>query len=244
MRGDGTIDTIEDTGSSGTDTLSFATGVTPGFNGSVGPAGFPADLAGEERGVQVRLDGTTCSGEFEACDNDARFGGGSDNVEAGAFENVIGSPFADVIVGSGGPNRIDGGGGADAVYGGGGNDTLYGGADGDYLDGGEGTDVVDGQAGADNCVAESTVDCSGSAEAVTQRDRTKISVGFMVANPPSSLRYDELYVTGSNTADRVKASYALEGGTGYVTSPPKANPPPSTRARTPPRRTASTKPRK
>ena len=39
----------------------------------------------------------------------------------------------------------------------------------------------------------------------------------MVANPPSSLRYDELYVTGSNTADRVKASYALEGGTGYVT---------------------------
>lgn len=217
VRGDGTIDTIGDTGPSGTDTLSFATAVTPGFHGAVGPAGFPADLDGEERGVNVHLDGSTCAGEYEACDNDARYGGGYDNVETGAFENVIGSPFADVVVGSSAANRIDGGGGADAIYGSGGDDTLYGGADGDYLNGGEGTDTVDGQAGADNCVAETTTDCSGSTEAVSQRDRTKIAVGFMVASPPANLGWVQLYLTGSTTADRVKASYALEAGTGYVT---------------------------
>jgi Ca2+-binding RTX toxin-like protein len=217
VRGDGTIDTIEDTGPSGTDTLSFATAVTPGFHGAVGPSGFPADLDGEERGVDVHLDGTTCAGEYEACDNEARYGGGYDNVEAGAFENVIGSPFADVIVGSSAANRIDGGGGADAIYGGNGEDALYGGADGDFLTGGEGTDTVDGQAGADNCVAETTLDCSGSSEAVVQRERTKIAVGFQVASPPANLGWVQLYLTGSTGTDRVKASYTLEAGTGYVT---------------------------
>lgn len=217
VRGDGTIDTLGDTGPSGTDTLSFASAVTPGFHGAVGPTGFPADLDGEERGVNVHLDGTTCAGEYEACDNDARYGGGYDNVEAGAFENVIGSPFADVVVGSSAANRIDGGGGADAIYGSGGDDALYGGADGDYLTGGEGNDAVDGQAGADNCVAEATTDCSGSAEAVSQRDRSKIGVGFMVASPPASLGWVQLYLSGSTAADRVKASYVLEAGTGYVT---------------------------
>jgi Ca2+-binding RTX toxin-like protein len=124
VRGDGTIDTIEDTGASGTDTLSFATGITPGFHGSVSLSGFPADSASEERGVHVRLNGETCEGEFEACDNEARYGGGLDNVAVSGFENVIGTPFADVIVGSSANNRIDGGGGADALYGNEGNDTL------------------------------------------------------------------------------------------------------------------------
>ncbi len=217
VRGDGTVDTIEDTGAEGTDTLSFATAVTPGFHGAVGPAGFPADADGEERGVNVHLDGSGCEGEFESCDNDARYGGGLDNIAVSGFENVIGSPFADVIVGSSGENKIYGGGGADAIYGKGGNDQLYGGADGDYLNGEEGTDTANGEAGADNCTAETAEDCAGSAESVTQRDRSKIAAGFMVTNFPTGLNWSEVYLTGSTAADRVKASYTTEAGTGYVT---------------------------
>lgn len=207
IRGDGTIDTIEDTGPSGTDTLSFATGVTPGFHGAVSISGFPADSNGEERGVDVHLDGTACEGEFEACDNDARYGGGLDNVSVSGFENVIGSPFADEIVGSNGANRIDGGGGADVIRGRGGSDEIYGGADGDYLTGEEGTDTAYGQAGVDNCVAETANECSGAAESVTTRDTSKISVGFMVTSPPATLAWVGLYLTGSSGVDRVKAQY-------------------------------------
>lgn len=213
VRGDGTIDTIEDTGPSGTDTLSFATAVTPGFHGAVSISGFPADGNAEERGVNVHLDGTACEGEFEACDNDARYGGGLDNVSVSGFENVIGSPFADYIVGSSGANRIDGGGGADVIYGRGGSDELYGGADGDYIAGEEGTDTAYGQAGADNCVAETANECSGTAESVTQRDGSKISVGFMVTSPPATLSWVGLYLTGSTGVDRVKASYTAESVT-------------------------------
>lgn len=217
VRGDGTIDTIEDTGPSGTDTLSYATAVTPGFGGAVALTGFPSEAESEERGVRIHLDGTTCAGEYEACDNEARYGGGYDNVSVSGFENVVGSPFADVIIGSSGPNRIDGGGGTDAVYGRGGEDVLYGGPDGDYLNGEEGTDSVDGQGGADNCVAETVNDCSGSAEAVSQRERGKISVGYQVTSLPSTLSWDELFLTGSTGSDRVKAVYSLVGGIGFVT---------------------------
>ncbi len=213
VRGDGTIDTIEDTGAEGTDTLSFATAVTPGFHGAVSIAGFPADNNSEERGVSVHLDGTACEGEFEACDNDARYGGGLDNINVSGFENVIGSPFADEIVGSNGANRIDGGGGADVIRGRGGNDEIYGGADGDYLNGEEGTNTVYGQAGADNCIAETANECSGTAESVTQRDTSKISVGFMVTSPPEFLKWDGLYLTGSTGVDQVKATYSAESVT-------------------------------
>jgi Ca2+-binding RTX toxin-like protein len=214
VRGDGTIDTIEDTGATGTDTLSFATAVTPGFHGAISISGFPADGNGEERGVSVHLDGSACEGEFEACDNDARYGGGVDNV-TGGFENVIGSPFADEIVGSELANRIDGGGGADIIRGKGGNDEIYGGADGDYLDGEEGTDIVFGQAGADNCPEATASECSGTAQSVTQRDTGKISVGFMVTNPPAALSWVGLYLTGSTNPDHVKAVYT---GTSVVFS--------------------------
>jgi Ca2+-binding RTX toxin-like protein len=120
---------------------------------------------------------------------------------------VIGSPFADYIVGSNGPNRIDGGGGADIIYGKEGSDELYGGADGDYLNGEAGEDVAFGEGGEDNCVAETANSCSGTAEAVTPRDNSKISVGFMVASPPETLGWIGLYLTGSKNADHVKATY-------------------------------------
>lgn len=222
VRGDGTIDTVEDTGSSGTDTLSFATAVSPGFHGVAAPTGFPADSDGEERGVYVRLDGTGCSGEYEACNNEARYGGGYDNVgvdttSTHGFENVVGSPFADVIVGSNVANRIDGGGGTDEIYGKGGNDEIYGGADGDYMDGEEGADTVYGQGGEDNCIAETKEGCSGEAKSVDQRDRSKISVGYMVDSPPGALGWVAVYLTGSTGHDEVTATLSLDGGgTGHV----------------------------
>jgi Ca2+-binding RTX toxin-like protein len=219
VRGDGTIDTIEDTGPSGTDTLSFSTAVTPGFGGAVSVSGFPGEGGSEERGAYVRLDGGSCDGEFQACDNNARFGGGDDTISVSGFENVIGSPFADVIYGSAGANRIDGGGGTDVIYGLGSTDQIYGGADGDYVNGGEGADAVYGQGGANHCAADasdSQHECSGTSESVTQRDPSKISVGFLATSLPETLSYDELYLTGSKAADRVTASFGFEGSKGYV----------------------------
>jgi Ca2+-binding RTX toxin-like protein len=221
VRGDGTLDYIGDTGLNGTDTLSFATAVTPGFGGVVSVPGFPGDEKGEERGVIVRLDGGSC-GEFEkslleACNNEARYGGGSDDVSASGFENVIGSPFADVIYGSNANNKIDGGGGADVLYGQGGNDNLYGGADGDLMKGGEGEDHAWGQGsvGANNCLEVEVPSECGSTEAVKQRERSKISVGFMVSET-GSLNWSELYLTGSNSRDVVTAGYYLNEEGGHV----------------------------
>jgi Ca2+-binding RTX toxin-like protein len=220
LRGDGTIDTIEDTGPEGTDTLSFATAVTPGFSGEVGIAGFPADSESAERGVYVRLDGNNCSGSYQACDNNARYGGGDDTIVVSGIENVIGSPFADQIVGSESANRIDGGGGADVIYGKGGEDTIYGGADGDYIDGGAGADAIYGQGGTNHCASDASdaqSNCAGSAEEVVGRNTSKISVGFMVAPLPENLAWQELYVTGSSLEDKVEAAFSIDkSGTGHV----------------------------
>jgi Ca2+-binding RTX toxin-like protein len=227
VRGDGTIDELVDSGGSSGDTMSFATAVAPGFHGSVGIEGFPTDSESEERGVYVRLDGgtglcgTDSAGQpLQACNNDARYGGGSDHVGSG-FENVIGSPYADYIVGSTAANRIYGGGGADVIYGNSGSDTLLGGPDGDFLDGQSETDAVDGQGGTDNCAGETQVKCEGGAVAVDQRERQYISVGFMetvgFSEGSLPLNYNELFLTGSTGADNVKMSATTINGTGFVT---------------------------
>jgi Ca2+-binding RTX toxin-like protein len=129
VRGDTTIDRIFDTGG-GSDTLSYSTGVTPGFGDSVAIAGFPP--SGGERGLELEMN----IGGENADNGVAPFGGGVDRVEAGNFETVIGTPFSDHLVGTAAAQSFYGGGGADAIEGGGGGDTLVGGADGDYLDGG------------------------------------------------------------------------------------------------------------
>jgi Ca2+-binding RTX toxin-like protein len=129
VRGDTTIDRIFDTGG-GSDTLSFSTGVTPGFGDTVSIPGFPP--SGGERGVELEMN----IGGENADNGVAPFGGGVDRVEAGNFETVIGTPFSDHLVGTSAAQSFYGGGGADAIEGGGGGDTLNGGADGDYLDGG------------------------------------------------------------------------------------------------------------
>ncbi|HEX6665213.1 MAG TPA: calcium-binding protein [Solirubrobacterales bacterium] len=128
VRGDGTIDRIFDTGG-GTDTLSYSTGITPGFGGSIAVAGFPP--AGGERGLRLELG----ADDENANQGVASFGGGVDEVEGASFETVIGTPFSDYIVGTAKAETFYGGGGADVLLGGGGADTLVGGADGDNVDG-------------------------------------------------------------------------------------------------------------
>jgi Ca2+-binding RTX toxin-like protein len=181
VRGDSTIDRIIDTGG-GNDTLSYSTGVTPGFGGTVPFAGFPEP--GRERGVRLEL-GT---GGQNANNGVAPDGGGVDEVEVGAFETIIGTPFSDWIIGTGQSETIYGGGGADAIEGGGGGDTLVGGADGDYLDGG----------------------------GVVQRDASKVSVGFM--SPPGETPYAQLYLVGSEADDHASATYSSTAVTFHLTT--------------------------
>ncbi len=184
-RGDATIDAIGDSGG-GSDTLSFATGATPGFPNTGSfftDAGFPPGAEG--RGVYVDL------GEGFANNGLAPSGGGVDEplapaTDFGDFETVIGTPFPDYMVGTGGAETFYGGGGADLIDGGGGGDAAHGGADGD------------------GCVEVATSDCEFGGEEVELRDPDAIAAGIMAPGngaPPGA------YLTGSDEADRVTASY-------------------------------------
>lgn len=214
LRGDGTIDKIS--GGSGEDTVSFATAVTPGFaepypSDITQVSGFPGEgNGGEGRGVYVRLDGgsTTCG--YPACNNAAGTGGGDDEIEVNEIENVIGSPFADIIVGSSGANRIYGGGGGDVIIGDGGADHLYGGEDGDFIEGG-GEAIANGGAGPDNCIGVgSTEGTCGSEAKVTQHEASTMSAG-VIFTTGGTVGQDGVYVIGSSGNDSVSASYS--GGT-------------------------------
>jgi Ca2+-binding RTX toxin-like protein len=66
-----------------------------------------------------------------------------------AFEDVIGTEYADRITGNAANNDIRGASGDDVVFGLGGNDTLWGEAGNDTLDGGTGDDRFNGGAGDD-----------------------------------------------------------------------------------------------
>jgi Ca2+-binding RTX toxin-like protein len=152
VRGDSTIDRLFDTGG-GTDTLSYSTGVTPGF-------GSPAD----ENGVKLELG----VGGENAKNGVAPNGGGVDEVEIGVFETIIGTAFSDEVVGTG----IG--------------ETIYGGGSSDVIDGGGGTDQI--------------------AQGAAGRDTTKVSVGLMT--PPGATPYAQLYLVGSNSGDKVTATYS------------------------------------
>lgn len=212
LRGDGTTDTIN--GNGGTDTVSFSTGVTPGFEGAYPSgvkhvSGFPEAENGEGRGVYVRLDGTMACGGFAACDGGAGLGGGDDTITVGEVENVIGTPFPDVIVGSSGANQIYGGGGGDVIIGGGGADELFGGAEGDYIeDSGSGTAY--GGKGSNDCSGLTTVsECTGTEAKVTQHEAATMSAGLMMTTNPA-VGHDTVYLVGSEGEDDVNAHY-LEG---------------------------------
>lgn len=203
-RGDATIDAIADSGAAAdTDTLSYATGATPGFFDRPGVSdygGFPAEREG--RGAYVNL-------QSGLGDNGlAPSGGGVDEELAGAsYETVIGSAFPDFIVGTGDAETIYGGGGADVILGEGGADVAYGGADGD------------------SCDAATTFECETDEKEVALRDPGAISVGSMAPQAGGS---PALYLTGSDEDDVVTATYlagtvtfSLEAGSegGFDTSP-------------------------
>jgi RTX calcium-binding nonapeptide repeat (4 copies) len=189
VRGDATIDNIQNSGG-GIDTLSHATGVTPGFFDRPGSPHFFPDFSDYQdfpqtvdgRGAYVNL-------QTGRADNGrAPHGGGYDeDVESTGFEVVIGTAFADYIVGTPAMQTIYGGGGADVILGEGGADQLHGGAEGDSCRG-----------------TGATVDCETEAANVDPRDPGGIAVGSMApgAGPPA------LYLTGSDEDDVVTASYA------------------------------------
>lgn len=157
VRGDATIDAIGDSGSSGNDTLSYTTGVTPGFpnEGALFDeyAGFPEHAEG--RGVYIELE------QGFANNGLAPSGGGVDlELDGESFETVVGTPFADFIVGSGRPETIYGGGGPDVLIGGGGGDAIHGGAEGDSCQ-----------------EATTTTECEGSGKTVTPRDPATVAAG-------------------------------------------------------------------
>jgi Ca2+-binding RTX toxin-like protein len=205
VRGDATIDAIADTGG-GTDTLSYATGATPGFFDRPGVSefkGLPIDREG--RGAYVNL-------QSGLGDNGlAPSGGGVDEeLEGTSFEVVIGSAFPDFIVGTPEAETIYGGGGADVILGEGGSDVAYGGADGD------------------SCAAATTFECETDGEEVEPRDPGAISVGLMA---PQAGGNPALYLTGSDENDEVTAGYAAGAVTftlgpssqgGFDTSPSAA----------------------
>jgi Ca2+-binding RTX toxin-like protein len=210
VRGDGTVDQpLRDTGLAGVDTLSYATGITPGFSNSqegfaypdfTEYTNFPTNTG--ERGVYLDLtDGHANNGV-------AASGGGVDRIEGQGFERIIGSPFADYIVGTAAGESIYGGGGADVIRGEGGADRLFGGADGDDLDGGEGSDSADGGSGTDGCQAvENPISCESPAtNAVVPRTASQVSAGFMVPSDETGAR-SALYVVGSTAGETITATY-------------------------------------
>jgi Ca2+-binding RTX toxin-like protein len=184
-RGDATIDFIGDTGG-GTDTLSFATGATPGFPNQSAfftAAGFPPTAVG--RGVYLDIGGGFANNGL------APSGGGVDEpFEAatfGDFEVVIGTAFADRIVGTADTEIFFGGGGADLIEGGGGADIAYGGAEGD------------------GCLVPVANECESSSAEVEPRDPGTISAGQMASQATSG---PALYLSGSDGDDSVVATYA------------------------------------
>jgi Ca2+-binding RTX toxin-like protein len=197
-RGDATIDSLGDSGAGGNDTLSFATGVTPGFPNE-GPffdyAGFPSDgtESGLGRGVYIEL-----GGKF-ANDGMAPGGGGVDKpLEAPSFESfevVVGTPFSDFIVGTSAGQTIYGGGGGDVILGEGGGDQVFGGADGDYCE----------TTGA----TVSECEFSGSDKEVEPQAASTVASGAMAvqSGEPSAL-----YLTASAGNDTVLATYSSDSG--------------------------------
>jgi Ca2+-binding RTX toxin-like protein len=209
VRGDATLDRIADSGG-GVDTLSYATGVTPGFSSHPGEypnfseyTGFPAGPEG--RGAFIDL-AAGIGDDGVAPDGGGLDGAGEGELVGTDFEKIVGTPFADFIIGSSNAETIYGGGGGDVILGHGGGDTIYGGADGD------------------SCEGATVVGCEGSGKTVSQRDPGEVAVGLMA---PAEGGADALYLAGSSAGDEVTATYTasptgvsfhLEGGSFDSTS--------------------------
>jgi Ca2+-binding RTX toxin-like protein len=178
VHGDGTIDRIYDSGG-GTDTLSFATGITPGFGGEAVAKGGYENLLPQsvDRGVFLDLSAIPTPENGNGNNGVPPLGGGVDDVEGGSFETVIGTAFSDHIVGTTSTQTIYGGGGADVLDAGAGTATLNGGADGDNVDAG----------------------------GIDPPEPNEVSIGFMT---PGEGAYAQLYATGSEGNDAITATYS------------------------------------
>jgi Ca2+-binding RTX toxin-like protein len=194
VRGDATIDNIQNTGG-GIDTLSYATGVTPGFFDRPGSPYFFPDFSAYEGFPQSREGrGAYINLETGRGDNGlAPEGGGFDEQVAGTgFDVVVGTPFSDYIVGTSAAQTIYGGGGADVILGKGGGDQVFGGAEGDYCETAGATTVLE-------------CEFSGAAEEVEPRDPTGVSAGEM---SPQAGEPAALYLDGGSAAESLDASYS------------------------------------
>jgi uncharacterized repeat protein (TIGR01451 family) len=83
-------------------------------------------------------------------------GDGTDGLNG--IENVVGSPFRDVLKGGAGGNRLSGEAGSDTIRGVDGRDSLFGNAGADDIGGGRGDDFLDGGLGADRLDGGADVD--------------------------------------------------------------------------------------
>jgi Ca2+-binding RTX toxin-like protein len=200
VRGDATIDSIQNSGG-GIDTLSYATGVTPGFFDRPGdPYFFPdfsafAGLPQSPDGRGAYIDLATGRGD----NGRAPDGGGFDEKVAGTeFEIVIGTPFADYIVGTSAAQTIYGGGGADVILGKGGSDQVFGGAEGDYCE-------------ALPATTRSECEFEDDQEEVDPRDPGSVSAGEMA---PQAAGPAALYLSGSDGGESLVASYSDPPGAG------------------------------
>lgn len=200
VRGDATIDRIQNSGG-GTDTLSYATGVTPGFFDRPNPPysfpdfsvydNFPQSV--EERGAYVNLE--TGRGD----NGRAPEGGGFDEEVAGAgFEIVIGTAFSDYIVGTGQDQTFYGGGGADVILGKGGNDEVYGGEEGDYCETSPGATLHE-------------CEFSEADEKVEPPDPGEVRAGAMA---PQAGAAPAVYLIGSDKGEALVAGYSDPPGPG------------------------------
>jgi RTX calcium-binding nonapeptide repeat (4 copies) len=187
VRGDATIDDIQNTGG-GVDTLSYATGATPGFFDRPGVSDYDGLPAGRDgRGVYLNM-------QSNLGDNGlAPEGGGVDEgIEVADFDVVIGTAFADFLVGTAEDQAFYGGGGADVILGEGGDDDVFGGPEGDYCEAATGATL-------------SECEFSGGDQEVDPRDPGTASAGLMA---PQEGTAPALYLTGSDGNDVVTATYS------------------------------------
>ncbi len=186
VRGDATIDDIRNTGG-GVDTLSYATGATPGFFDRPGVSDYDGLPGRDGRGAYVSM-------QSNLGDNGlAPEGGGVDeDIEAADFDVVIGTAFPDFLIGTDQDQTFYGGGGADVILGEGGNDDVFGGPEGDYCEAAAGTTL-------------SECEFSGDDREVDPRDPGTVSAGLMA---PQAGTTPALYLTGSDGNDVVVATYS------------------------------------
>ncbi len=128
-------------GGSGADTLDGGAGddlLAPGLGADDiwGGAGVDTvDYSGELGGVEIVINGTRLIDGGRETQHD--------------IENVVGTPFADLLTGDGGDNRMFGGAGGDLLRGGDGANYLRGEDGADTVAGGSGFDDINGNAGDD-----------------------------------------------------------------------------------------------